>query len=57
MKLVSSNFFNMKESPKKSDVGVAKVSMLFARENKIISNDSNVKIAIYYLPIIDQNSD
>ena len=57
MKFVSSNFFNMKESPKKSDVGVAKVSMLFAGENKIISNDSNVKIAIYYLPIIDQNSD
>lgn len=43
MRFVSSNFFNMEKSPKKSDVGVVKASMLFAGENKVVSNDSNVK--------------
>ena len=57
MKLVSSNFFNMEKPPKKSDVGVVKVSMLFAGANKVISKDSNVKIVVYYLQIIDQSND
>jgi len=47
----------MEKSSKKSDVGVVKASMLFVGENRIISNDSNVKIAIYYFLIIDLNSD
>jgi hypothetical protein len=57
MKFVSSNFFNMEKPPKKSDVGVVKVSMLFAGENKVTSNDSNAKIAVYYFLIIDLNND
>jgi hypothetical protein len=47
----------MEKLPKKSDVGVVKVSMSFAVENKVISNDSNVKIVDYYLLIIDLNND
>ena len=57
MKFVSSNFFIMEKSSKKSDVGVVKALMLFVGENRIINNDLNVKIAIYYLPITDPNSD
>jgi hypothetical protein len=57
MKLVSSNFFNMEKQPKKSDVGVVKVSMLFAGENKIISKDLNVKNVVYYSQITDQNNE
>jgi len=57
MKFVSSNFFNMEKQPKKSDVGVVKVSMLFAGENKVINRGLNVKIAVYYLQIIDLNND
>ncbi len=56
MKFVSSNFFNMEKPPKKSDVGVVKASMLFAGENKVISNDSNVKTVDYCLRIIDLNN-
>jgi len=47
----------MEKSSKKSDVGVVKASTLFVGENRIISNDSNAKIAIYYFLIIDLNSD
>ena len=47
----------MEKPPKKSDVGVVKVSMLFAGENKVINRGLNVKIAVYYLQIIDQNND
>jgi hypothetical protein len=47
----------MEKPPKKSDVGVVKVSMLFAGANKVISKDSNVKIVVYYLQIIDQSND
>lgn len=47
----------MEKTPKKSDVGVVKVSMSFAGEHKVISNDSNVKIADYYLLTIDLNND
>jgi hypothetical protein len=47
----------MEKSSKKSDVGDVKVSMLFVGGNRIINNDLNVKIAIYYLLIIDLNSD
>jgi hypothetical protein len=47
----------MEKQPKKSDVGVVKVSMLFAGENKVISRGLNVKIAVYYLQIIDLNND
>ena len=47
----------MEKPPKKNDVGVVKVSMLFAGENKVISKGSNVKIVVYYLQIIDQSND
>jgi hypothetical protein len=47
----------MEKSSKKSAVGVVKVSMLFVGGNKIISNDSSVKIVGYYLLIIDLNND
>jgi hypothetical protein len=56
MKFASSNFFNMDKSSKKSVVGVAKASMLFAGGNKTLNNDLNVKIVDYYSQITDLNS-
>ena len=56
MKFVSSNFFIMDKSSKKSDVGVVKVSMLFAGENKTTNNDLSVKTVDYYSQTIDLNN-
>lgn len=56
MKFVSSNFFNMDKSSKKSDVGAVKVSMLFVGENKTTNNDLSVKTVDYYSQIIDLNN-
>lgn len=47
----------MEKSSKKSDVGVVKVSMLFAGGSKMLSNDLNVKTADYYLQTTSQNND
>jgi hypothetical protein len=46
----------MDKSSKKSVVGVAKASMLFAGRNKTLNNDLNVKIVNYYSQITDLNS-
>ncbi len=56
MKFVSSNFFYMDKSSKKSDVGDVKALMLFAGENKIASNDLNAKTADYYSQITSLNN-
>ena len=56
MNLVSSNFLNMGETPKKSDAGAVIVWMLFAGESKVISNDLSASIVDYCFQIIDQNS-
>lgn len=56
MKFVSSNFFYMDKSSKKSDVGDVKALMLFAGENRITSNDLNAKTVVYYSRIISQNN-
>lgn len=46
----------MKNS-KKSAVGVVKVSMLLSGDYEKTNSVLNAKIVVYYLPIIDQNSE